>query len=105
MNGILQGNHRKAQITRFEILALLEQQDRAISCREIAEMLRCPAWYSRDVRASLHARLRKLWRWGLVKRRLNPYIRPLYARCGVYLWTLSTRGRARLHWARKQGLV
>lgn len=105
MNAVLPANHRKVQITRFDILAVLAQQDRAISCREMAEMLGCFGWYSRDFRSSLTARLGKLWHWGLVKRRLNPCPRPYHARCGVFLWSISTRGRSRRQWAREQGLI
>ena len=92
-------------MTRFELLDLLSRQDRAISCRELAEKFRCPGWYSRGFRASLNARLRKLRRYGLVKRRLNRWLRPYHARCGVYLWTISTRGKVRLEWAKQKSLL
>ena len=99
------GITQSVTLSRFQILELLTQHDRGISTRELAEMSRCPGWYSRDFRASLHARLRKLWRYGLVKRRLNRWLRPYHARCGVYLWTISTRGKVRLEWAKQKSLL
>jgi len=92
-------------MTRFELLAILSGQDRALSCAEIAQLTGHPRWYSRNFRASLNARLRRLWRWGLVRRRRAPWRRPAHARCGVYLWSISRRGLERLAWAESQELV
>lgn len=105
MNAILLGNRTKPNLSRFDILELLSRQDYGISCRQLAEMSRRPGWYSREFRTSLNARLRKLWRYGLVKRRLYLGLRPYHARSGVFLWRISTRGRVRLQWAKERGLI
>lgn len=90
-------------MTRFELLALLAGQNEAISCNRIAEISGQRSWYRRSFRASLASRLRRLRRWGLVRRRLAPYLRPAHARTGIYLWRISSRGRKRLQWARSAG--
>ena len=91
-------------MTRFQILALLSGQNRAISCKEFAQLIGHPRGSSRNFRASLHARLRRLWRWGLVRRRRARWLRPRHSRSGVYLWSISSRGKQRLAWAKEQHL-
>ena len=90
-------------MSRFVILALLARMNRAVTCVELARLCGLPGWFTRSFRASLNSRLRRLRRWGLVKRKLVPWLKPARASCGVYVWTISERGKLRLQWARKEG--
>ena len=83
-------------MTRFELLELLNQQNCAISCAEISGLLKVPDRHTRSFCSSLATRLRRLYRWGLVRRQR------LRSR---YLWRISERGRERLAWAKSRGLV
>ncbi len=91
-------------MTRFDILAILAGQNRGITCREIAELSGQTLFGTRSFRASLNSRLRRLWRWGLVRREMRQELRPRHARTGVYVWDLSARGRQRLAWAQGRGI-
>jgi hypothetical protein len=95
----------EVKMTRFQILALLSGQDRALSCTEVAQLTGHPRWYSRNFRASLHAQLRRLWRWGLLRRRRARWRRPAHSRSGIYLWSISRRGQERLAWAKSERLI
>jgi hypothetical protein len=92
-------------MTRFQILAIIAGQNQALTCAEIAELSGRPGWYTRSFRASLATRLRKLWKWGLLRRDLHPWNRAAHSRQRPYAWRLSARGRQRLSWARSEGKV
>ena len=48
---------------RFDILAILAEQSRPISCKRIAELTGRRGWYRRSFQADLATRLRRLYRW------------------------------------------
>jgi repressor of nif and glnA expression len=82
-------------MTRFDILAILESQSRPISCAQIAELTQIRGWYRR---ADLATRLRRLRKWGLLKRW---QARKAHFGAGrsKYLWSITRRGQQRLAWA------
>jgi len=92
-------------MTRFNILAIIAGQNQPLTCAEIAKLSGRPCWYTRSFQASLATRLRKLWKWGLVRRKVHPWNRPAHSRERPYVWALSARGRDRVSWARSKGKV
>ena len=85
-------------MTRFDILAILADQSRPISCKRRAELNGKRGWYRRSFQADLATRLRRLYRWGLL-RRWKTAEAPFTDGRAIYLWSLSQRGRERLEWA------
>jgi len=85
-------------VTRFDILAILADQSRPISCARIAELTANRGWYRRSFQADLATRLRRLYRWGLLHR-WRVAEGPFWDRRAIYLWSLSRRGLERLKWA------
>jgi hypothetical protein len=91
-------------MTRFDLLAILDAQARPISCARIAELNGWRDWYRRSFQADLATRLRKLYKWGLLRRR-NVSARRLWGGRAKYLWSISERSRARLEWAQGRYFV
>lgn len=103
---MLQGNSTPKKVTRFRILALLSAADGGLTCKELAKVTEHERYITRSFQASLATRLRRLRRWGLVRRRLDKFDRPKRSRRkGVSRWRLSRRGSTRLSWAKSRGLV
>src|SRR6266478_4448644 len=91
-------------MTRFDLLAILDAQTHPISCARIAEISGRRDWYRRSFQADLATRLRKLYRWGLLRRRSVSGGRS-WSRRAKYLWSISERGRTRLEWAQGRHFV
>jgi predicted transcriptional regulator len=98
-------------MTRFEILKLLSANDpflgyfHPVSCAELAKRTGNPRSNSRSYRASLSTSLRRLRKYGLVRRKEDRSLRPAHGGGGVYVWTISQKGLRRLSWAKEQGKV
>lgn len=88
-------------ITRFDILAILATQSRPISCARIAELTWMHGRHGRSFHADLATRLRRLRRWGLLKR-WSARAPVLGASRAKYLWSITQRGRERLAWGLSQ---
>ncbi len=101
-----QANSRTGRLDRFQLLELISASQHALSCTELAKLTGQPGWYTRSFRASLATRLRRLWRWGLLRRYLDTSQRPRHARrSGVFVWSMSPKGKDRLTWAKSEGLL
>jgi hypothetical protein len=85
-------------MTRFDILAILATQSHPISCARIAELTQIRGQYRRSFQADLATRLRRLRKWGLLKRW---QARKAHFGAGrsKYLWSITQRGQERLAWA------
>ena len=106
MSAGLQGNNSERKLTRFRILALLSSANYGLTCKELAKASGQDHFSKRSFLASLTSRLRRLRRWGLVRRKLDRFNRPMRARrIGVYRWRISRRGLDRLAWARTKRKV
>lgn len=93
-------------LSRFRLLELIAAHERGFTCSALAKLTHLPGWYTRSFRASLGTRLRRLWRWGLLQRRLERSHRTRHARRkGVFVWTITAKGMSRLQWARTRRLV
>jgi predicted transcriptional regulator len=98
-------------MTRFQILKLLSANVtilgyfRPVSCAELAKRTGNPRSNLRSYRASLATSLRRLWKYGLVRRKEDRSLRPAHGGRGVYVWTISEKGLLRLSWAKEQGEV
>jgi len=99
-------NSSTPTLTRFRLLELIASRQSGFTCYELAGQTRCPGWYKRSFRASLGTRLRRLWRWGLLHRRLERSYRPRHGKhSGVFVWTITRKGMERLRWARSRNRV
>jgi hypothetical protein len=92
-------------MTRFRILEEIGKNLFAVSTKELAKHTNHPSSHTRSYQASLGTRLRRLWHQGLLRRRVDAFLRPGHRRRRVYVWTLSSRGIDRLHWARSNGFM
>ena len=98
-------------MTRFEILRLLSENVtflgyiRPISCAELSKRSGNPRFNTRSYRASLATSLRRLLKYGLVRRKEDRSLRPRHGGHSVYVWTISEKGLQRLSWAKEQGKV
>ena len=94
-------------MTRFDLLAILETQSSPISCARIAVLSGSRRCHRRSFQADLATRLRRLYRWGLLRRRDVSKRNFLggWGKRPKYLWSISARGRERLAWARRRNLV
>jgi hypothetical protein len=89
-------------MTRFDILAILAAQPRPITCKQLAELTGKRGWYLRPFQADLATRLRRLRKWGLLKRG-RARKKPFGAGRARYLWSITRRGLERLGCASANG--
>src|SRR6266568_3219771 len=100
------GNSSRHTLSRFRLLELVSTHESGLTCKDLAALSRNPCWYRRSFRASLGTRLRRLWKWGLLQRRLERSYRTRHAsQEGVFVWTITAKGESRLQWARTRRLV
>jgi len=93
-------------LSRFRILELISTRQSGMTCSDLAKLTRLSGWYTRSFRASLGTRLRRLWKWGLLLRRMERSYRVRHSRRkGVFVWSITAKGMSRLQWARTRQLV
>jgi hypothetical protein len=73
----------------------------AITCAELANRIGDAQFSTPSGRANLATRLRRLWTYGLVRRKTDKSRRPARGGPGVYLWSITEKGLQRLSWAKK----
>ena len=83
-------------MTRFELLNLLAQQQRPVKLKVLAAL--AGTWRKIDT-DSMRIQLRRMHRWGLVHRRRIPFS------ARSFNYQISMKGRERLIWARRKGLL
>jgi len=99
-------NSSEPKLSRFRILDLLSAAIFGLTCSALAECTGQRRWNTRSFQASLTTRLRRLRQLGLIRRDLDKLSRPARSsRDGIYRWSITSRGRDRLAWARSKDLL
>lgn len=96
---------------RHKILQLLSESinfwgfPAPLSCRQIAKKIGDPRAFLPSYHASLSTQLRRLWGYGLERRKLDKSLRPRHGGRGVFTWTITEKGLRRLSWAKEMGKI
>jgi hypothetical protein len=92
-------------MTRFDILQQLSSYLMPVTCKQIAKDSGYINWRTRSFQASLATRLRRLKTYGLLRRETFRTGLIFRSRRRLHHWSITSRGMARLAWAKSEGKV
>lgn len=82
-------------MSRFQLLEILAKAQSPVPIRTLQTVTRN---YSKSSADSVRVQLNRMHRWGLISRKRIPWSRGFF-------FGITMKGRERLIWARKKGLV
>lgn len=92
-------------MTRFEILRQFSTYITPVSCKDFAKRTGDPNAHTRSFQASLATRLRRLRAYGLLRRETYKSGLIFRSKRRIHHWSITSRGRDRLAWAKSNGEV
>lgn len=92
-------------MTRFEILREFSTYVTPVTCKDFAKGTGDPKAHTRSFQASLATRLRRLRTHGLLRRATYKSGLVFRSKRRLHHWSITSRGRDRLAWAKSKGKV